>query len=398
MKKIISVFLIFFILCSLSFSVCATNQNAVQTINILDLDSFTSSNSTATQSTKSTLSLYKNADVINISSDRFTQINYADLFTLIDDGALLVVQNTNGIDSSEEMAEYLNINSATNVYSDILSNDVLTLGYTIQKVSSGYSIDPIFATVLKPENDDDFNIDEELSALKHCDDFYIDPLDIYQRSQVQSHSSYISTTATSQYTLDFDYDKHGYAYLYGKNGDSVWHQKDGYKKFAYVEMYATVKREFIKNGYAYDSVQSLFTITGLNNKYVKSYKVANNVGKNYTSMVNCLNINEQTSAKIAIEYGWSEKGITTKSVVTYDVNPSKQNIYTTKTNNKVLWSASPNSHIKNASWCLNGSCLLKTPSGNASTLWVGVEELVVDNALLKYTITTPLVLTVTIKK
>lgn len=145
-------------------------------------------------------------------------------------------------------------------------------------------------------------------------------------------------------------------------------------------------------------MESHFTITGQNNKYVKSYKVANNVGKSYTSMPDCLKVNKHTNAIFSVEFGVTDKGATTKSVVTIDYNPDEQAISTTVTNKKVLWNVSPNSHLKNTSWNFNGSCLLRTPRGKDSVLWVGVEELVVDNALLKYSITTPLVLTVNIKK
>lgn len=175
-------------------------------------------------------------------------------------------------------------------------------------------------------------------------------------------------------------------------------KKDGYQVFAFVKKYVTVKRNCIKNGYAYDTVESHFTITGQNNKYVKSYKVANNVGKSYTSMPDYLYVNEHTKAIFSVEFSITDKGPITKNAVTIDYNPDKQTISTTVTNKKVLWNVSPNSHIKNASWRFNGSCLLSTPRGKDSILWVGVEELVVDNALLKYSITTPLVLTVNIKK
>lgn len=399
MKKLFSLLLVIFVMLSMVFPVSALNSTIStpsKSITVLNLDDNSIQNNDTLKKLANTSSAANDVDVINLSSDKINQIDTASLFNIVDNGAILVVQNTSNINTCEEMANYLKINTS-NIYADIVDDNVLILGYEIHKNTSDYSIAPIFATVLKPENDDDFDIKGELENLKACDTIYVDPMDVYQRVQAQTHDE-VSATASPQYNFDFDYDQSGYGYLYGKNGNAVWGKKDGYQVFAFVKKYVTVKRNCIKNGYAYDTVESHFTITGQNNKYVKSYKVANNVGKSYTSMPGYLYVNEHTKAIFSVEFSITDKGPITKNAVTIDYNPDKQTISTTVTNKKVLWNVSPNSHIKNASWRFNGSCLLSTPRGKDSILWVGVEELVVDNALLKYSITTPLVLTVNIKK
>lgn len=375
-------------------------------VNLLDLAKWADidkyKNATVLKSTDNDIN---NTDIINVSSDTIEKIDLNKVLQIVDNGALLIVQNKSNINSSTEMAKKINI-SVQSIVSNV--DDEMTsivLGYCIRKGWDDYIIEPILATVMKPINDTGFDLSEELNNLKNADNVYIDPIEFYCQA-INSPKFFRSILDIKEFAAGTQKvrkkqahtETFGWAYLYGKNGNAVWGTgHNGYTLFGYIENSIYVIREFTKNGYNYDAVECQFTATGRGNKYVKSYSTFNQVVSN--SLMDAYTyLNVKNKYIYSTSYSWSGNGTTSSVTVQSEVNPGEQQISTSKTYNHVLWKCVPNSHLKNASWFLEAGCSTKTAIGKRATIRVGFDELVVDNAFLKYTSPCPVCVNITYNK
>lgn len=139
-------------------------------------------------------------------------------------------------------------------------------------------------------------------------------------------------------------------------------------------------------------------MVGLNDKYVKSYKVSHCADKTPSTLWKCSEIKESSTHTYSFTYGWSGDKVEYTFGFASEVNPYGQNIDTVEIGNKATWTAKPNSHKTNSSWFLNVSSVICTTSGNDSYIWIGVDELIVDNWLLQYKSPCPNALKIIIKK
>lgn len=122
MKKLFSLLLVIFVMLSMVFPVSALNSTIStpsKSITVLNLDDNSIQNNDTLKKLANTSSAANDVDVINLSSDKINQIDTASLFNIVDNGAILVVQNTNNINTCEEMANHLKINTS-NIYADIV--------------------------------------------------------------------------------------------------------------------------------------------------------------------------------------------------------------------------------------------------------------------------------------
>lgn len=413
MKKIYSFCLSIIILCTTCFSLGTLNVSAYENIKdygnafvtVLDFDNWDKEASYKNATIFNGIDgnnrfMASSANIVNISSLESDKSNLEYALQLVDNGAIMVVQNESNIVSCEDLAKQMNI-PVQDVTGEINNESIAILGYVVRRNSLDYKIEPIFATVMKPSvSSETFDIQTEIANLKESGQAYIDPIDIYCRiedSDCKKENNISNKEILSgklQMRTNFYTDLFGYGYLYGKNGNAVWGQQSGYTQFGYIEMYTCVIREKVLNGYRYDAVETLFTATGLNNKFIESYKVCNQVKGSGPSMVKYLYLNTQNTRTYTMSYTVTSQGIETSSSVSTEVNPGAQVTSTTKTNNKVVWNCNPNSNLNNSSWMLEGSCLTKTPSSSNAAMYISFAELVVDNWALEYTSPCPIVMTI----
>lgn len=404
MKKLLSLVLSI-VLTSLScLSVSAAQSESISvekefsnaSINLIDLDNWLESGDyeNSTISKELDKKNYSNSfmtDVINIASNNLKEEDSDYILQLVDNGATLIIQNKTNVSSSEEICDLVGI-PRQDISISVENSDMwINIGYAIQNSGGEYKIEPIFATVMQPKDNETFDIKAELQNFKNSNDAYVDPIDFYCLSEESKQTLYDKTyeplISNGMLQLRISEAKEsfgGYGYLYGKNGDAEWGITSGYTQFAYVEFSTYIVPEFNKGSYKYDAVECLFTLTGRNDKYIDSYIAFNEIKSN-TSMELYTYLNKQSKQIFTTEYTWTTDGPESSFSVSTEVNPAEQTIKTAKTLNKVAWTCSPNSKLKNQSWVLEAGCLTKTLSGKKAALIVGLDELVVDNWLLKYT-------------
>lgn len=369
------------------------NRNKAEAaVNLVDLDNYSDSwkhqNATISTSVSPQNRLLTNkADIINISSSKISQLDFDYILQLVDNGAILVIQNDDDIQTCSEIVSLLNINSQ-DVMVDAEDKGTIELGYSIRRDGTGYIVEPVFATVLKLESDETFNLNQELENLKNSSEAYIDPIDFYysKKDNIKSTENNQGQSPSGNGALQIDRRSayvscSGIGYLYGKNGDAVWGQKTGYEKFGYVEMSAYIIRKYSKNGYDYDAVECSFTATAENGKHVEWYSVFNHVISN-SYMETFLYVNEQNEYTYGFEYTYGSDGPQISTSYTTTVNPGEQCKTTFKEYNYVRWNCTPYSNGE--TWVMETSCLTRTASNLTATTRVGFEEFVVDNWLLQY--------------
>lgn len=372
---------------------CYANEN----VKLIDLDNWKGSKNynkveIADEINTNKFGTSNMVDVINISSDNIKTDDLEYVLQLVDNGATLVVQNKSNISSCEEMGMLLGI-TESKIAVDFSANDsVFVMGYSVRKSVRKYLIEPVFASVMLPKDENkEYDFAKELCDLKESNCAYVDPIDLYCEIE-ESKSGIASEIAFNDSTVgklqlrirQATESAHGYGYLYGKNGKAVWGPKDGYTEFAYIEISAYVVPEFTKNGHKYDALECLFVATGRGDKYVDSYTVFNEVVSN-TFMEGYTKISQFNQNTYETKYSVKSDGtIETSYSVSTVVNPGSQVVQDTKTYNRAEWECTPNSHLKNKSWTLEAGCLTNTSSGKKASMMLGFHEITVDNWLLKY--------------
>lgn len=278
MKRAISIFMVIMMLSfTMITSGASAYDNSFKPTKILDLDE--SSNLKArnviNDISKITDKNADNIDLVNISMENYTKEEKDVALNLVDNGALLVIQDNNYFKSNDEVATFFGLDEQETAISETKGNAV-TIGYTISKDEGEYVVNPVLASLMIPVDTDmtQFNMEKELQELKNSDDVYIDPTDIYSHYiESKQDEDSLNNVATAQSNSSYFYGPFE-AYLYGKNGTAVWGPKSGYEKFGYTKIIVEVIRQKVYGGRAFDAVETRYNMVGLNDKYVKSYKVS----------------------------------------------------------------------------------------------------------------------------
>lgn len=405
MKRAISIFMVIIML---SFTMLTLGASAYdissKPTKILDLDenSNLKARNVINDISKVNTKNADDIDLVNLSMENYTKEEKDVALNLVDKGALLVIQDDNYFKSNDEVATFFGLNEQQIAISETKGNAV-TIGYTISKDDGEYVVNPVLASLMIPVDTDmqQFDMEKELQELKESDDIYIDPTDIYSHHiESKQDKFYTNEDSSPRKALGTSYSFFSHQYLYGKNGNAVWGIKDGYTEFGYIEMYTTITRKHITSTHNHDSVETRYVMTGRNNKYVKKYIVAQVSKDSPSFMEDWARIKCTTNKDISFSYSVNSKGELTVSytITQTDFNPAAQAIDYAKTDNKVAWTVEPNSHRSNQTWEFEGSSTIRTPIGKDSFMWIGVDELIVDNSLLQYKSPGPCATKITIKK
>lgn len=373
-----------------------SNTESVQEpVNVLDLgdwkESWKYDNVTVSKNlTRNNRSVTDCADVVNLSSNSLNadQLDYA--MQLADNGAVVIVQNKNEINTCAEMTSFLDI-PEPDIKLEIDSNNYINIGYCIKSSEAGTnSIEPIFATVMKPDDSEEpFDLTQELVNLKNSSAAYIDPVDYYnvinnaateqQGSKLQQNTSEKGRLQASPYK-----NQSAYGYLCRKGGDVKWGIISGYTKLAYVHVNVNITRGNNSGGYNYDQVDTTFMATGMGGEYIDKYVVFDRVDQN-AYMYDSVYLNQQSKYTLSTTYTWGGDGLSVGTAMSTEVNPGEQCLTTNQLNNYVAWHCIPNSNLKDRTWKINTGFSTRKVNGYTAKISCGFEELVVAGSGKRYT-------------
>ncbi|MDR1409872.1 MAG: hypothetical protein LBJ12_06370 [Oscillospiraceae bacterium] len=382
----------------------STPQWIANALTVLDLDGWDDSWKYDTVNfvkdvTSQTKPQANKTDIINASLSTMNAEEKEYALQLVDNGAVLLLQNGTDEFTSYDVASEMSIDMNTVKLVDTL-DETLTLGFVITKQNQDFMILPVFAYVLNETNEESITpLEQSLIELRETEP-YVNPFDFYSAIVQNQTNSSVTTTNVENAVLQADpttpsnsyWSPYGYGYLFGNykasNNPTVWGSAptSDYIKVATIEFNVYIVSEGVVNGYNQDRFYTRFRLGGNSDYHISSFTIGfgSISGAYVNDYLDVPSNYGETTISMGTSYG--SNGTTSTSTIAYKFNPDKCCItpITPDINSKYSWRCAPQSAVDNGVWAVQPYIVTRTTNNVTATVYPTLYELKVNSGVHEF--------------